>query len=88
MYVPSDVNMRYNSAERLIFYTGFLLIVLSFISEINFHYFQGFQQESVGSDIFWKAEAAEVFNSMSFLIIGIFLIIAALRIAKKRIKIE
>lgn len=84
----SEINMRFNSAERLIFYTGILLITLSFISEINFHYFQGFQQESVSSEIFWKAEAAEVFNSMSFLIIGIFLIIAALRISKKRIKLK
>ncbi|MFX0029458.1 MAG: hypothetical protein ACFE8B_09625 [Candidatus Hermodarchaeota archaeon] len=80
--------MKFNSAEKLIFYTGILLIILSFISEINFHYIQGFQEDLVGSEIFWKAEAAEVFNSMSFLIIGIFLIIAALRLSKKRVDRE
>jgi hypothetical protein len=78
--------VRLNSAERVILITGFLLILLSFISEINFHFIQGFQQDLVDSDIFWKAEAAEVFNSMSFLIIGFFLLIAALRLSKKRVK--
>ncbi|MFX0082608.1 MAG: hypothetical protein ACFE94_12740 [Candidatus Hodarchaeota archaeon] len=78
--------MRLNSAEKVIFVTGILLIMLSFISEINFHFIQGFQQDLVDSDIFWKAEAAEVFNSMSFLIIGIFLLIVALRLSKKRVK--
>ncbi|MFW9874872.1 MAG: hypothetical protein ACFFG0_17330 [Candidatus Thorarchaeota archaeon] len=78
----------FNSAEKLILFTGILLIILSFICEINFHFIQGFQPELVSKDVFWKAEAAEVFNSMSYLILGIFLIIATFKILKKRIKTE
>lgn len=74
---------RFNRAEKVILYAGILLMALSFISEINFHYFQGFQLDSVDPDIFWRAEAAEVLNSMSFLIIGIVLIIIAIRLSKK-----
>ena len=76
---------KFNSAERIILFTGILLIALSFISEINFHYIQGFRPGLVDDDIFWRAEAVEAFNSMSFLIIGIFLIIIAFKISKKRI---
>jgi len=35
-------------------------------------------------DIFWRAEAAEVFNSMSFLTLGIILIIITFKLSKKR----
>ncbi len=38
-------------------------------------------------NIFWSAEATEVFNSMSVLILGIFLIAIAFRVSKKRKKI-
>jgi LPXTG-motif cell wall-anchored protein len=79
-------NIRFTTAEKVILYTGILLFVLSFISEFNFHYFQGFMLELVDEDIFWRAEAAEVFNSMSFLIIGIALIIIAFKLSKKRRK--
>ncbi|MFX1457023.1 MAG: hypothetical protein ACFFDB_16735 [Promethearchaeota archaeon] len=79
---------RFNSAERVILYTGILLIVLSFISEFNFHYIQGFSPDLVGNDIFWRSEAAEVFNSMSFLILGIVLIVVAFKISKKRLKAD
>ncbi|MFX0039270.1 MAG: hypothetical protein ACFFCY_11835 [Promethearchaeota archaeon] len=75
---------KFNTAEKVIFFTGILLIILSFISEFNFHYFQGFRPELVDPNIFWRAELAEVFNSMSFLIIGILLIIIAFRLLKKR----
>ena len=78
---------RFNTAEKVILFTGILLIALSFISEFNFHYIQGFSPELVDSDIFWRAEAAEVFNSMSFLILGIILIIIAFKFSKKRLKI-
>ena len=78
---------RFNSAEKVILFTGILLIVLSFVSEINFHYIQGFMPDLVEADIFWRAEAAEVFNSMSFLILGILLIIIAFILSKKRVKI-
>jgi len=76
---------RFRSAEKVILYTGILLIALSFISEINFHYIQGFRPGLVDIDIFWRAEAVEAFNSMSFLIVGIILIIIAFNFSKKRI---
>ena len=76
---------RFRSAEKVILYTGILLIALSFISEINFHYIQGFRPGLVDTDIFWRAEAVEAFNSMSFLIIGIILIIIAFNFSKRRI---
>jgi len=75
---------RFSTAEKIILFTGILLIVLSFISEFNFHYIQGFMPDLVDNDVFWRAEAAEVFNSMSFLILGILLIIIAFRLSKKR----
>jgi len=74
---------KFSPAEQVILYTGVLLIALSFISEINFHYIQGFMPDLLDNDIFWRAEAAEVFNSMSFLILGILLIIAAILLSKK-----
>lgn len=80
--------MKYNSAEKVMLFTGILLIILSFISELHFHYIQGFMPELVDSDIFWRAEAAEVFNSMSFLILGVILIIITLRLSKKKVSIE
>jgi hypothetical protein len=79
-------NKRFNSAEKIILFTGILCVLLSFISELNFHYIQGFMPELVDEDIFWRAEAAEVFNSMSFLILGIALIIIAFFQSKKRFK--
>jgi len=82
-----QVDKRFNSAEKVILFTGILLIALSFISEFNFHYFQGFMPDLVEGDIFWRAEAAEVFNSMSFLILGILLIIIAFILSRKRLKI-
>jgi len=80
--------IRFNTAEKVIFITGILLIVLSIISELNFHYIQGFRPELMDPNIFWKAEAAEVFNSMSFLILGILLIFIAFRISKRRLSME
>jgi len=75
---------RFSTAEKIILFTGILLIALSFISEFNFHYIQGFMPGLVDNDIFWRAEAAEVFNSMSFLTLGILLIIIAFILSKKR----
>ena len=80
--------MKYNSAEKVILITGILLIILSFISELHFHYIQGFMPELVEPDMFWRAEAAEVFNSMSFLILGVGLIIIALKLSRKRLSNE
>ncbi len=80
--------MKFNKAEKVILITGILLIILSFISEFNFHYIQGFRPELMDASIFWRAEAAEVFNSMSFLILGIILIIIAFRLSKKRNLLE
>jgi hypothetical protein len=77
---------RFSSSEKVILITGILLIILSFISEINFHFIQGFRPELMDTDIFWRAESAEVFNSMSLLIIGIILIIIASRLSRKRYK--
>jgi len=75
---------RFNLAEKVILVTGIILIILAFISEFNFHYFQGFMPEAMDPDIFWRAELAEVFNSMSFLILGIILIIISFKLSKKR----
>lgn len=75
---------RFISAEKVILATGIVLIALAFISEFNFHYFQGFMPEAMDPDIFWRAEAAEVFNSMSFLTLGIILIIITFKLSKKR----
>jgi len=80
-------NKRFSSAEKIILFTGILLIVLSFISEFNFHYMQGFMPDLVDEDIFWRAEATEVFNSMSFLILGVVLVIIAFILSKRRLKI-
>ncbi len=80
--------MKYNSAEKVILFSGILLIILSFISELHFHYIQGFMPELVDPEVFWRAEAAEVFNSMSFLILGIVLIIIAFRLSRKRLSNE
>lgn len=77
---------RFSLPEKVILFTGFLLIIISFISEINFHYILGFRPEAMDLDIFWRAEAAEVFNSMSFLVLGIILIVLAFRISKKKEK--
>lgn len=77
-------NNRFNTAEKVILITGILLIILSFLSEINFHYIQGFRPELMENNLFWRAEAAEVFNSMSFLILGIILIFISLRLSKRR----
>ena len=85
--MSDQANKRLNSAEKVILFTGILLIILSFISEFNFHFIQGFMPDLVNEDIFWRAEAAEVFNSMSFLIIGLLLIIIAFILSKKRKKI-
>ena len=79
-------NKKYNTAEKIILFTGVLLIILSFISELNFHYIQGFMPDLIEAEIFWRAEMAEVFNSMSFLILGIILIMLAIIISKKRLK--
>ena len=77
--------MKYNKAEKVILFTGILLVILSFISEINFHYIQGFRPELIDPDIFWRAESAEVLNSMSFLILGVILIIIAFKLSKNRL---
>jgi hypothetical protein len=79
---------RFSPAEKVILFTGILLIALSFLSEFNFHFIQGFMPDLVEEDIFWRAEAAEVFNSMSFLVLGVLLIIISLILSKKRMKIE
>jgi hypothetical protein len=81
-------NKRFSPAEKVILFTGVLLILLSFLSEFNFHFIQGFMPDLVDEDIFWRAEAAEVFNSMSFLVLGVLLIIIGFILSKKRMKVE
>jgi LPXTG-motif cell wall-anchored protein len=71
-------------SEKVILFSGIVLIALSFISEFHFHYIQGFMPGNVESDIFWRAEAAEVLNSMSFLIIGIVLVIMSFFLSRRR----
>jgi len=65
---------------------GIFLVMMSFVSELNFHYLQGFQQETVSQDIFWRAERAEVLNSLTFIILGSGLIILAIFLKIKRKK--
>ena len=84
--MKKKINIRFNPPERILLCSGFLMIALSFISEFNFHYLQGFMPDLVDQDILWRAEAAEVFNSMSFLILGILLVISALICSKQRLK--
>jgi LPXTG-motif cell wall-anchored protein len=76
----------FTSAEKIILLTGIFLFIFSFISELHFHYIQGFMLENIPEDIFWRAEAAEVLNSMTFLLLGIGLIIVAFILSKKRRK--
>ena len=62
---------------------GISFIAISFASELNFHYLQGFMPSNVSEDIFWKAENAEVFNSMIFLLVGIgFTVVAIVFLVK------
>ena len=77
---------KLNTAEKVIFYTGLFSFIFSFISELHFHYVQGFTTTNVPMDIFWRAEAAEVLNSLTFLLMGIILMIIALILSKKRRK--
>ncbi|TXT59576.1 MAG: hypothetical protein BAJALOKI1v1_1400010 [Promethearchaeota archaeon] len=77
-------NKRFILAEKIILITGIFLVVFSFISEFHFHFLQGFMPENVPSDIFWRAEAAEVLNSMTFLILGIILLIIPFILSKRR----
>ena len=79
---------RLSSADKIILYTGILLFALSFISEINFHFIQGFMPDLVDQEVFWRAEMAEVFNSMSFLVLGVLLIMITFFLKKKRLKAE
>lgn len=71
---------------------GISLVAISFASELHFHYIQGFQMpdcipcgvcsggcaNQAEIDAFWRAEYAEVFNSMIFLVGGTVFIVAAL----------
>ena len=49
------VKRKFNTAEKVVLCTGILLIILSFISELNFHYLQAFRPELVDPSIFWRA---------------------------------
>lgn len=73
-----------NQAFQAFFVLGLFLIVVSFVSEINFHYIQGFMPSLVESDIFWRAENVEAFNSTIFLATGIICIIMAFYFKKKK----
>ncbi len=48
----NQTNKRFSISEKAILITGILLIILSFISEINFHFIQEFRPELVETDIF------------------------------------
>ena len=62
------------SSSKTLFYFflffGFAMVAMSFVSEINFHYWQGFMPENLPEDVFWRAEYSEVFNSITFLVIA------------------
>ena len=60
--------INFYSTEKVILFIRILYIILSFISEIYFHYIQEFRPESTDSDIFWRMEAAKIFNAIVFLI--------------------
>jgi LPXTG-motif cell wall-anchored protein len=77
-------NKKLILSEKVLLITSFFLIIFAFISEFHFHYIQGFMPGNVPSDIFWRAEMAEVLNSMTFLVLGTLLLIITLIISKKR----
>lgn len=77
-------NEKFIISEKVLLITSIFLIIFAFISEFHFHYIQGFMPGNVPSDIFWRAEMAEVLNSMTFLLLGIFLLVLTLIISRKR----
>ncbi len=81
--MESDIE-KFIISEKVLLITSIFLIIFAFISEFHFHYIQGFMPGNIPSDIFWRAEMAEVLNSMTFLILGIFLFILTLILSRKR----
>lgn len=55
---------------------GLILIAASFVSEINFHYIQKFMKKTTcDENTFWRAEKAEVFNSIFLMGMGIVMVV-------------
>ena len=73
-------------AERILLIFGIICFSMAFISEFFFHYYLEFMPDNpdIPIDIFWIAEYGEVLNSMTFLILGILLIMIAIWISRKR----
>ena len=86
-----DLSSTRNNVFLFLLFLGIALVAISFASELHFHYVQGFKMpecipcDACGGcanqaeiDTFWRAEYAEVFNSMIFLVGGALFIVAAL----------
>jgi len=70
--------------EKLTLFTGIFLFALSWIMEINFHYFQGFSSATIPDDIFWKAEMAIAPISTILMLYGIFLVVIYFKARKEK----
>ncbi|MFW9875554.1 MAG: hypothetical protein ACFFG0_20820 [Candidatus Thorarchaeota archaeon] len=73
--------------EMMVFFLiflGIVLIIMSFVSEIYFHYYSGidFSDEQQ----FWRLESSEVLNSMTFLVLGIIILSIGLYYRREMIK--
>jgi len=77
-------NIKPNNVAIFLLLSGIAFIAISFISELNFHYLQGFMPCCINQQTFARAENAEVFNSMTFLIVGALFITMAIVIKVKR----
>lgn len=78
-----------NKLAWIVLITGLFSFVMAWLIEINFHYYQDFQGNLdpelttaeimqlylTSTDVFWRAERAITLPSMTFLIMGIILII-------------
>lgn len=68
----------------IILIIGIILFSLSWIMEINFHYWQGFNSENVPEDIFWAAEQSIYPISTTLLVMGIILIVLYIYYRRKK----
>ena len=73
-----------NLPIKIVIIIGMFLIIMAVVSELNFHYIQNYRPETINApELFWRAEFSEVLNSMTFLILGIVMIILGFILLKK-----
>lgn len=66
--------------------TGIILITASIVSEIIFHFIQGFNTDVITAEQLWAFEPVEAFNSTTLLIAGAFLVIIPLIVTRSKKK--